>query len=51
MTRNRYAEVGATLSGRILLIVTTWRGSRISVVTAYDASNPEAEDYRRMMVS
>ena len=47
----RYAEVGATALGRILAVVTTWRGSRIRVVTAYDASNAEAEKYFRMMVS
>lgn len=47
----RYTEVGATASGRILVLVTTWRGDRIRVVTAYDASRSEANDYRLWMVT
>jgi uncharacterized DUF497 family protein len=41
----RYAEAGATASGRILVIVTTWRGLRIRVVTAYDAPTHVVEEY------
>jgi uncharacterized DUF497 family protein len=47
----RYAEVGATERWRILMVITTWRGHRIRVVTAYDASNSDAAQYRAMMVS
>jgi uncharacterized protein len=41
----RFAEVGATAQGRVLMIITTWRGLRIRVVTAYDATNDVAEKY------
>jgi uncharacterized DUF497 family protein len=44
----RYAEVGATASGRILLVWTTWRGDRIRVVTAFDAPKQDASAYLRM---
>lgn len=47
----RYTEVGATAKGRILVVVTTWRGDRIRVVSAYDASRSEAYDYRMWMVT
>lgn len=47
----RFTEIGATASGRILILVTTWRGDRIRVVTAYDASRSEAYDYRLWMVT
>jgi uncharacterized DUF497 family protein len=43
----RYAEVGATANGRILLVWTTWRGDRIRVVTAFDASKADALEYLR----
>jgi len=33
----RYLELGETRRGRILLVVTTMRGRKIRVVTAYDA--------------
>ena len=45
----RYAEVGATAEGRILLVWTTWRGDRIRVVTAFDAPKADAEEYLRMV--
>ena len=32
----RYLNLGATRQGRILLVVTTWRGDRIRVVTAFE---------------
>ena len=31
----RYFNLGCTQRGRILLVVTTWRGNRIRVVTAF----------------
>jgi uncharacterized DUF497 family protein len=33
----RYLQVGETRKGRILLVVSTWRGQRIRIVTAFDA--------------
>lgn len=47
----RYAEIGATANGRILVVVTTWRGDRIRVVSAYDASRTDAHKYRMWMVT
>ena len=32
----RYLSLGATLKGRVLLVVTTWREHRMRVVTAFD---------------
>lgn len=32
----RFANLGATAEGRILLVVTTWRDDRVRVVTAFD---------------
>jgi uncharacterized DUF497 family protein len=32
----RYLNLGATLQGRILLVVTTWRENRVRVVTAFE---------------
>src|ERR1700690_1337188 len=32
----RYLNLGATLQGRVLLVVTTWRDSRVRVVTAFE---------------
>ena len=34
----RLVQVGQTQSGRVLLIITTWRGESVRVVTAFDAS-------------
>ncbi len=31
----RYLNVGATVQGRVLLVVTTWREDRVRVVTAF----------------
>jgi uncharacterized DUF497 family protein len=45
----RYAEVGATARGRMLLVWTTWRGDRIRVVTAFDAPKSDASEYLRMV--
>ena len=32
----RYLNLGATLRGRVLLVVTTWREDRVRVVTAFE---------------
>ncbi len=44
----RFAEVGMTAQGRIVLVVITWRDERIRVVTAYDASKAQRVLYSRM---
>ena len=44
-SEERYSEIGMTPGGRILLIVTTLRGSHLRVVTAYDASRHHAREY------
>ena len=32
----RYLNLGATLQGRVLLVVTTWREHRVRVVTSFE---------------
>ena len=32
----RHVSLGATAKGRLLIVVTTWRGGRIRVVTAFE---------------
>lgn len=32
----RHLNLGATMRGRALLVVTTWRGERVRVVTAFE---------------
>jgi len=32
----RYLNLGATVHGRVLLVVTTWREERVRVVTAFE---------------
>jgi len=32
----RYLNLGATMKGRVLLVVTTWREDRVRVVTAFE---------------
>jgi len=46
----RYEDVGATASGRILKLVTTDRAGLVRVITAFDASQGNKQDYLRMMV-
>ena len=43
----RYVEVGVTASGRMLEIVTTFRGLELRVVTAYDAPPGAIKEYYR----
>jgi len=33
----RFTQVGETAEGRILIVITTWRGEKLRVVTAYPA--------------
>ena len=32
----RYLNLGATVQGRVLLVVTTWREDRVRVITAFE---------------
>jgi uncharacterized DUF497 family protein len=43
----RFVEVGATPRGRIVVVVTTWRGLKTRVVTAFDADAGLSEEYLR----
>jgi uncharacterized DUF497 family protein len=42
----RFAEAGVTVNGRILIVITTARGAKTRVVTAFDAPRSVAEEYR-----
>ena len=41
----RYASLGATAKGRVLVVVTTWRNDRIRVVTAFEPSKKLVQLY------
>jgi hypothetical protein len=41
----RYVQLGTTANMRILLVVSTWRGDLVRVVTAYPASSSLRENY------
>jgi hypothetical protein len=43
----RYLNLGETLRGRVLLVVTTWRGDRIRVVTSFEPIKRIVQFYRR----
>ena len=43
----RFAAIGATEEGRILLVVFTVRHGMVRVVTAHDASSRDKRRYRR----
>ncbi len=47
----RFSEAGATANGRILIVVTCLRDTKIRVVTASDAPKSVSEEYRKLMVS
>ena len=47
---DRFAEAGSTNSGRILMVITTWRGLKTRVVTAFDAPGEVAGEYHRWKV-
>jgi len=44
-SEERFAELGMTANGRILYVLTTIRGFRIRVVTAYDAPRHLVKEY------
>jgi uncharacterized DUF497 family protein len=48
---DRFSDAGATASGRILVVVTTPRGYKTRVVTAYDAPRDVRDEVLRLMVS
>ncbi len=41
----RFQEIGATASGRFLIVLSTMRGIRLRVVTAYDAPEYAIQEY------
>jgi uncharacterized DUF497 family protein len=41
----RFQEVGVTASGRFLIVLSTVRGPRLRVVTAYDAPKYAIKEY------
>ena len=41
----RYASLGATAKGRVLVVVTTWRNDRIRVVTAFEPNRKLVQLY------
>ena len=43
----RIVEIGRTVAGRVLKVVTTDRQDKIRVVTAFEPSAREANEYRR----
>jgi uncharacterized DUF497 family protein len=47
----RYEDLGATASGRILKLVTTDRSGLVRIMTAFDASQGNKQDYLRAMVN
>ena len=46
-TEERYVQLGATNRGRVLIVISTVRGTLIRVVTAYDASRRQRLLYER----
>ena len=42
----RFIEIGRTASGRVLKVVTTERQDKIRVITAFDPSPQESNEYR-----
>jgi hypothetical protein len=43
----RYLNLGATVQGRVLLVVTTWRAERVRVVTAFEQIKRLIQFYHR----
>lgn len=43
----REAVIGMTVAARVLFVVFTWRGDRIRVLSARNATRREARHYRR----
>ena len=44
----RLLQLGATDKGRILIVITTWRGGMVRVITAFPAPGQLRELYLRM---
>ena len=44
-TEERYINIGVTDAQRVLVVITTWRGDLLRVVTAYPASQSVREFY------
>jgi uncharacterized DUF497 family protein len=44
----RFADVGETESGRLLVVAWTWRRGKVRVVTAFPAKRKWVEFYQRM---
>jgi hypothetical protein len=42
---NRHLTVGADVLGRLLVVVYTWRGDRIRLISARKATRPERRQY------
>ncbi len=45
----RFEEIGPTKAGRILKVVTTERGDKIRIVTAFDASPEDKRTFARSL--
>jgi uncharacterized protein len=44
----RFSQIGETLTARILLVVTTWRGTKLRVVTAFEPIKSWRKFYLRV---
>jgi uncharacterized DUF497 family protein len=44
----RHTELGETAAGRLLLVVWTWRGQRIRIITAFPANRKWRALWRRV---
>lgn len=45
---NRHVELGETSRGRLLIVVWTWRGAQVRIVTAFPASRKWRAFWRRI---
>jgi len=43
----RFVTIGVEASGELLVVVYTWRGSRIRIISARKATRRERRDYER----
>lgn len=43
----RFVTMGADQLGRVLVVVYTWRGDRIRIISARKATEPERKQYER----
>lgn len=44
---DRFAALGTDAMGRLLVVVYTWRGDRIRLISARQATRPERRDYEK----